>query len=166
MNTDRRATIIIIAIVVIVALGVAYFAYRSPEEAPLPLDTSGGKVSAPTVIGTSSPTSSAGDTGANTSTEGSVQAPSVKEFTVTGQNFSFSPASMTVKKGDTVKITFKNSGGMHDWKIDEFSAGTKVLQVGQQETIQFVADKAGTFEYYCSVGQHRAMGMKGSLIVQ
>ncbi len=73
---------------------------------------------------------------------------------------------MTVKKGDTVKITFKNSGGMHDWKIDEFSAGTKVLQVGQQETIQFVADKAGTFEYYCSVGQHRAMGMKGSLIVQ
>jgi plastocyanin len=29
-----------------------------------------------------------------------------------------------------------------------------------------VADKKGTFEYYCSVGQHRALGMKGKLVVE
>lgn len=89
----------------------------------------------------------------------------VKEFTVTGSNFKFAPTTMTVKKGDTVSITFVNSGGMHDFVIDEFNARTKVIQGGAQETITFVADKAGSFEYYCSVGEHRQMGMKGTLTV-
>jgi plastocyanin len=89
----------------------------------------------------------------------------VKEFTVTGANFSFTPSTMTVKKGDTVKITFVNSGGFHDLKIDEFAVATKKLSSGAQEVVEFVADKAGTFEYYCSVGDHRAMGMKGTLTV-
>lgn len=90
----------------------------------------------------------------------------VKEFTVTGSNFVFDPAEIRVKEGDTVKINFKNSGGFHDWKIDEFNATTKVISSGQTDTVQFVADKKGTFEYYCSVGNHRAMGMKGNLIVE
>ena len=50
--------------------------------------------------------------------------------------------------------------------IDEFNAKTRVLNKGEEETITFVADKAGTFEYYCSVGQHRANGMVGKLIVE
>jgi plastocyanin len=91
----------------------------------------------------------------------------VREFTVTGTNFSFAPSTLTVKKGDTVKITFVNSGGTHDLRIDEFpGAATKKIGSGQSETITFVADKAGSFEYYCSVGTHRAMGMRGTLVVQ
>ena len=66
---------------------------------------------------------------------------------------------------DTVKIIFKNAKGFHDWTLDEFNAATKQLTVGQSETIQFVADKAGTFEYYCSVGNHRQQGMVGKLVV-
>lgn len=90
----------------------------------------------------------------------------IKEFSVMASNFKFSMDEIRVKKGDTVRIIFKNEIGMHDWKIDEFSVATKVLQTGQEETIEFVADKAGEFEYYCSVGNHRAMGMKGMLIVE
>ncbi len=90
----------------------------------------------------------------------------VKEFVVEGSNFKFEPNSITVNKGDTVRIIFKNVGGMHDWKIDEFNASTKVINSGEEETIEFVADKAGTFEYYCSVGAHRANGMVGDLIVK
>jgi plastocyanin len=71
-----------------------------------------------------------------------------------------------VKKGDTVTITFKNSVGFHDWKLDEFKAATAKLAAGKEETVTFVADKTGTFEYYCSVGQHRANGMVGNLIVE
>ena len=89
-----------------------------------------------------------------------------KEFTVTGSNFAFAPATLSVKKGDTVKITFVNSGGTHDLKIDEFNAATAKIGAGKQATITFIADKAGSFEYYCSVGSHRAMGMKGTLTVQ
>jgi plastocyanin len=88
-----------------------------------------------------------------------------KEFTVTGGNFEFTPAAMTVKKGDTVRITFKNVEGFHDFVIDEFDVATKQIQGGAEEVVEFVADEAGSFEYYCSVGSHRAMGMKGTLTV-
>src|SRR3989344_1142268 len=92
---------------------------------------------------------------------------SVKTFAVSGNtDFIFSVSEMRVKKGDTVTVVFTNAGGMHDWRVDEFGAATKVLAAGGVETISFVADKTGSFEYYCSVGNHRAMGMKGTLIVE
>lgn len=90
----------------------------------------------------------------------------VKEFIVTGSPFKFVPATITVKKGDTVKITFKNLGGTHDFVIDELGVKTKTLPAGGEEVVQFVASKAGTFEYYCSVGNHRAMGMVGKITVE
>ena len=91
--------------------------------------------------------------------------PEVKEFTVTGGNFKFAPNTLSVKKGDKVRIVFKNAEGFHDFKIDEFNVATKQIQGGAEETVEFTADKAGSFEYYCSVGKHRAMGMKGTLTV-
>ena len=93
-------------------------------------------------------------------------APVVKEFAVSGKNFSFTPASMEVNVGDRVKITFTNQGGNHDLVVDGYNIRTKVLGASQSETIEFVADKAGNFEYYCSVGTHRQMGMKGTLVVK
>ena len=91
----------------------------------------------------------------------------VKEFTVIGSSdFRFSLSEMRVKSGDTVRITFKNESGFHDWRLDEFDAVTKQIEAGKEETIEFVADKAGIFEYYCSVGKHRELGMKGSFIVE
>lgn len=93
-------------------------------------------------------------------------AANVKEFTVAGNDFSFDVKEMRVKKGDTVRITFENKEGFHDWVVDEFSARTKQLKAGETETIEFVASQAGEFEYYCSVGQHRQNGMVGMLIVE
>ena len=90
----------------------------------------------------------------------------VKEFSVDAAPFSFTPLTMTVNKGDTVEITVKNVKGTHDLKIDEFNAATRTLNAGETQTISFVADKVGTFEYYCLVGNHRAMGMVGSFIVR
>ncbi len=89
-----------------------------------------------------------------------------KTFNVDGNNFSFSVSEIKVKKGDKVKIVFNNKVGFHDWVIDEFNARTPQIQAGQSATVEFVADKTGTFEYYCSVGQHRQMGMKGKLVVE
>ncbi len=89
-----------------------------------------------------------------------------KTVTVKGGNFFFTPSVIKVKKGDTVKVTFDNVGGTHDFKIDAFKASTKKIGSGATETISFVASKTGSFEYYCSVGNHRGMGMKGTLIVE
>lgn len=89
-----------------------------------------------------------------------------REFTVEGTNFSFSVKEMRVKKGDTVKVTFVNKDGFHDWVLDEYNVKTKQLASDASETVEFVADQAGTFEYYCSVGKHRQNGMIGQLIVE
>ncbi len=89
----------------------------------------------------------------------------VKEFTVSGQNFSFTPSSLTVKKGDKVRILFKSTQGFHDFVIDEYGVATKQLKSPGEEVLEFIADKSGTFEYYCSVGEHRALGMVGKLVV-
>lgn len=90
----------------------------------------------------------------------------VKEFIVSGQNFSFLPSLITVGKGDKVKITFKNTSGFHDFRIDEFGVAAKQSQSPTTEVLEFTADKVGSFEYYCSVGTHRALGMKGILKVE
>lgn len=90
----------------------------------------------------------------------------MKNITVEAMPFEFNPKEIRVKKGNTVRLTLKNNEGFHDWTLDEFNARTKQIQAGQTDTIQFVADKAGTFEYYCSVGNHRQMGMVGNLIVE
>ncbi|HLC31158.1 MAG TPA: plastocyanin/azurin family copper-binding protein [Candidatus Nanoarchaeia archaeon] len=71
-----------------------------------------------------------------------------------------------VKKGDKIRIEFTSSEGFHDWKLDEFNAATAKINAGGSSSVEFIADKTGTFEYYCSVGQHRANGMKGKLIVE
>lgn len=92
--------------------------------------------------------------------------PAVKEFVVNGKNFSFTPSLITVKKGDIVKITFTNSDGFHNFVIDEFNVTSKTIQSGSQDSIQFTAGKVGSFEYYCAIGSHRAMGMKGTLKVE
>jgi plastocyanin len=89
-----------------------------------------------------------------------------KPFEVEGGMYYFKPNVITVKKGDTVKITLTNKEGMHDFVIDEFNVKTKRIKAGETDTVTFVADKTGSFEYYCSVGTHRAMGMKGKLIVE
>lgn len=109
-----------------------------------------------------SPTTVATTTPATTGTT----ATAVKEFTVTGKNFSFEPKTLSVNKGDKVKITFKNADGFHDLVIDELGVKTKQISGGAQEVVEFTATKSGSFQYYCSVGQHRANGMVGTLTVK
>ena len=70
------------------------------------------------------------------------------------------------KEGDMVKIVFKNMQGFHDLTIDGLNLKTKQIQAGEEESIEFVADKKGTFDYFCSVGTHREMGMVGKLVVE
>lgn len=100
----------------------------------------------------------------------------VKEFKVkgmliqdaaTGQRLPrFDTEEIRVKQGDRVRIVFENTEGFHDFVVDEFNARTKQIPVGQTDTIEFVADKTGSFEYYCSVPGHRQNGMLGQLIVE
>ena len=158
MNTKTIVAIIVV-VVVLIAGGFLLTRTTTPPVGAPQMDEDGDEP----IVPVTTPVSTTTEVTASTTV--SVGTSAVKEFTVKGSNFAFDPKTMTVKKGDTVKIIFQNTGGFHDFKIDEFKVATKQIQGGNSETVQFVADKAGTFEYYCSVGSHRAMGMKGTLTV-
>jgi plastocyanin len=130
-----------------------------------------GLIAALVVIGgkkSSSPQAEPLNVQANPQTESATQAPSgpVKEFTVDGSSYKFDPETITVNQGDTVKITFRDSGGPHDLVIDGYNVRTKIVTPGKEDSVTFVADKSGSFKYYCSVANHEALGMTGTLIVQ
>ena len=91
----------------------------------------------------------------------------ITEATVEGSEYSFSPKTITVKKGATVKLTFKNIGNaIHTWTIDGLNADTGSILPGSSKTIEFDAATAGTYEIYCAVAGHKESGMVGTLVVE
>lgn len=97
--------------------------------------------------------------------------PGMKTFMITGDHLRFyidgvENPEIIVNQGDRVKVVFQSTDGFHDFVIDEFNAATEKVGFGDGETsVEFVADKKGNFEYYCSVGKHRENGMFGNFIV-
>lgn len=91
---------------------------------------------------------------------------SAKTIEVEAGSFYYKPNEIRVKKGETVKIVMKSVSMMHDFVIDELNVKMPITKNGETGTVEFVADKAGMFEYYCSVGQHRANGQVGTIIVE
>ena len=87
-------------------------------------------------------------------------------FQVEGGSFYFEPNIIRVKAGEPVTITLNSVDMMHDFVIDELDVRTSVLQAGSSETITFTPTEPGEYEFYCSVGSHRAQGMVGTLIVE
>lgn len=106
------------------------------------------------------------DDGSMTEEDSATEETDMVVVEVEGGSFYFDPDEVTVTEGDTVKIVFTNVDGTHDWVIDEFDARTPIIQEGETSEITFVADQSGSFEYYCSVGNHREMGMVGTLVVE
>lgn len=90
----------------------------------------------------------------------------VKEFTMTAKKFEFSPANITVKEGDKVKLTINSLDVPHGFAIDELGI-KQDIEVGKPTTIEFTATKKGTFRFYCSLfcgTGHKEM--EGQLIVE
>ncbi len=140
--------IIIILIIVIIIIGGIWYINKTDS----PLDTP--------ATGKESVDNSTNNTKENIVVKG------VKTFDINGKNFSFSQTEVRVKKGDRVRINFKSTDGFHDWVINKFRARTSRVQTGGTTSVEFIAKDKGTFEYYCSVGSHRQLGMVGKLIVE
>jgi len=89
-------------------------------------------------------------------------------FNISGGSFFFTPNEIRVKQGDKVKIVFNNVGGTHNFILPDYKIESKTIQTGASDTVEFVADKKGVFEFYCSVGNgyHRQMGQIGVLLVE
>jgi heme/copper-type cytochrome/quinol oxidase subunit 2 len=90
----------------------------------------------------------------------------VREFKVSGNNHSFSPARLEVQKDDVVKITFTAVDMPHSFTSDEYRI-SKRAGAGQTVTFEFRADRPGTFTFYCNLSaDDRCRNMKGQLHVK
>lgn len=90
-----------------------------------------------------------------------------REIVVSGSEFKFSPASISLTKGETVKITFKNTGSLsHNLVIGELKTATKTIGAGKEDSITVTADKTGAYTFYCDVDKHRQQGMEGKVEVK
>lgn len=77
--------------------------------------------------------------------------------TVTINNFSFSPSTLTVKAGTTVAWINEDSA-THTIKSDVFNSGE--LNNGQK--FEFKFEKTGSFDYSCGIHP----SMKGKIIIE
>lgn len=91
----------------------------------------------------------------------------VVSFNVSAKEYAYTPSTITVNKGDNVKIVFTNNGTTaHNFTISEFNVASKSINPGETDTVTFVADKSGTFKYFCSIDSHRSLGLEGTLTVK
>jgi len=69
-----------------------------------------------------------------------------------------------VSKGQLASIHFINEDttAKHNFNIDEFNVHSRDLNYFETQSITFVADKAGTFKYHCTLHPE----MNGEVIVQ
>jgi len=75
--------------------------------------------------------------------------------------------TLSANVGDTVKVTLTSGDGVeHDVAFPDFNAKSEHLAgKGSTVTMQFVADKPGSFTYNCLVAGHKEAGMEGKFEV-
>lgn len=85
----------------------------------------------------------------------------------------FKPNTLTAKPGQTLQITLDNRGSLeHNFVLYDADGQTVLfekdaIQPGQKANISLKApEKAGTYQYVCTVPGHKEGGMVGTLTVQ
>ncbi len=88
----------------------------------------------------------------------------VREFTVRGDQFAYSPSRIEVQRDDVVKVTFTAVDMPHSFTVDEYRIA-KRANSGQTVTFEFRA--TGNARFYCNLAQDdRCKGMHGEIVVK
>lgn len=145
----KKSTLLIVLAVVVVLAGGAVVALSMREdEKNDPETTTTETEQANTAPNESDPTPTADSSQVQTSS-------------INIQNFAFSPAKVTVKKGTKVTWTNKDST-KHDISPDDGGLSfPKSELLGQNESHSFTFTAAGTYSYHCSPHPY----MKGTIEV-
>lgn len=170
MYTTMNMKTVLLTLGLVVFAGASFFLIRDM----------GDQASAPAAITASDPIPSAVvpepvpsvNVPPSPNPDAALAAPLVKEFAMDSwmevvdgkMSAHFSLGEIVVKKGDTVKVAITNTKGTHDFVIDAYGVTVDTPE-GETTIVEFVADKVGTFEYYCSKYNHRSIGQTGTLRV-
>jgi plastocyanin len=114
---------------------------------------------------TEATTSSSAETSASASSDGSAEAQAI---TATEQDFSISLSEDNLKAGSYTITVVNNGSATHDLAVEEdgtTKAASDKVSPGGKTTFTVDLD-AGEYVFYCSIGNHRAMGMEKTVQVQ
>lgn len=75
--------------------------------------------------------------------------------------------TLHAKVGDVVEVHLSvDAAVMHDFAVPDLHVhSAHAGKPGEVVVVRFKADKAGTFDYYCTLPGHREAGMAGKLVV-
>ena len=96
-----------------------------------------------------------------------------EQVVVKAREFRFNPESLLVEEQGggpaSVTIELRNEGNQaHDLRLRRAGddvGGTPIFGPKQTRTAKVSLDP-GSYEVFCSVGDHEALGMKGTLVIQ
>ena len=150
----RHAALGLIAVIAVSAL-VACGGVSAATPTPQP-DSPPPPPRAPTVLPLSSGGSS-GDVAEGTEFAVALQDPG------RGEDYSFSPADMSFKAGDSITFVLTSQSEFHTFTIDDLDVD---VSVDVEETVRYTVtfDSPGTFSLICI--PHEQQGMVGSITVE
>ena len=83
---------------------------------------------------------------------------SATTHTVVLKNVRFHPSTLSIRRGDSVRWLWRDSGTRHNVTFRRFHSRT---QGSGSYTVRFA--HSGTFSYRCTI--HEALGMRGKIVV-
>ena len=90
----------------------------------------------------------------------------VRTIEVVASRFQFEPATITVTEGEQVQLRLRSADRTHAFAIKAFRVKALIPKAGESVTVEFVADRAGTFDFTCAeYCGTRHSAMKGKLVV-
>jgi nitrite reductase (NO-forming) len=165
-SSNSGPVVLVIAVVAILGILVMFFTRTGNNNGGVnqintpPSDTT-------SIVPTDTPSPTVSDSPTPTVTPTVTPTGNTVQMTITGTEYSFSPSTLNVNKGDTVVVTFVNSGTLpHNFSIPDLNVSSQAIQPGEQTKVTFTPSQAGTFSFMCTIPGHADRGMVGSIIVK
>lgn len=90
----------------------------------------------------------------------------VRTIDIVLQKSHYTPDQVEVHKGEKVRLNLKSLDVTHGFAIDELGIAREVSP-GPPTVVEFTADRAGSFSYYCVVRCGKGhLQMRGTLVVK
>lgn len=95
-------------------------------------------------------------------------AAAVETIDVSETEYALDPANPTIERAGEVVFNVSNDGDVVHALEVEGPGGeqeTEEIDPGQSATLRVDFDRAGSYEWYCPIGNHRELGMEGEITV-
>ena len=91
----------------------------------------------------------------------------VKEVEMTAKKYEFSPSMVEVPVGTVIRFKITSLDRTHGFEIEGVKDSCVELKKDETATVEYKAEKAGTFEFKCCkrCGPHHG-SMKGTIVVK